>query len=298
MPTNDQFVDEMLQKYGRQPIQKNSTNATFTQRGNTQGNKNVDFDALFGKPLSQETVGTGPFASSASPFLSNRMGQDQPQKSLGRNVADFFTGSSQEFGKILGTAASVASPQVNTMRQDALASDAAIADTNSKIIQRLRTETDPVKIEKLKKILKDTGGQAPSDVFAGEEYNKSAKQVYGAAAGSALEMLGGGGLSKVGAPLARMAPKVGAALIGKQAIKDTGLKAFGKAVGAGTTMGAIGSGAQAMQQDKSLADTATSAALGGTLGALTGGAGYGLGAAVGKVGRMVGDFRQGQRALI
>ena len=194
------------------------------------------------------------------------------EKSAIRKVGDFFTESTQKFGKTLGTAASVIDPTIKKQREESAKSGDALF---KKAIETARDEEDPEKAKKLLESAKNLADTSGIDIFSNPEYQKTAKQVFGEGFGTFLE---GASFGTFGG--ASKAPTLVKPLLSK-GLKE-GVKSGAK-IG-----GAFGAGfgiSEAMQEDKSIKDIAKSGIAGGLIGGAGGGAIGGVAGGISKLGR-------------
>ena len=109
------------------------------------------------------------------------------------NVANALTSSEQTLGRGLSTVGSSAPGQIKTQ-------NSADFDAQQKIINAIHTATDPVKKQHLTDFLKQQYGtdyQAPTASDINPALDMSNKEVLGAAAGTALDIVTAGSLNKV-----------------------------------------------------------------------------------------------------
>jgi len=180
-------------------------------------------------------------------------------KSAGKGVFNAFTSSSQAFGRTLGTAASVVSPTLNRERE------ATLASNNAQIDHYLKMAKDEINPERKKMFLKAAqklqGDNAPTDVFTGDEYQKTGKQIAGEALGTVTEAMIGSFAGKTA---------TGAKAVAQTGVKQ-GLKAVAKDTLINITAPSIAYGvASGMQKDKDLGGIAKEGLASGALGTALG----------------------------
>jgi hypothetical protein len=180
---------------------------------------------------------------------------EQPEdKSLLRKAGDFFTSSTQKFGKTIGD--SLAAGENTERYSQALGQNTEIANNlKLKIAENKKLGQDTSRLESALAQLEQ--GAPTQEQFTGDVINKTTGQVLGEAGGTILEATSGGLLSS------------GA----KTAISPT-LSTLGK-VKEGAKIGAIyggaGGGTSAMQEGAGVTDTLKSAGVGSLIGATLGG---------------------------
>lgn len=187
---------------------------------------------------------------------------EQPKKSLLRKVGDFFTGSTQKFGESIGQSQALNTKEADALRESNAGLTSKQTEVQNLIDQKKSTGEDTSRLEstlaKTKPIATQTSQEEVFPVL-----KKSAKQIVGEGIGTGLEALSGGVLSS------------GAETVAAKGVPV--LKKLNQLGKVGAAYGAIGSGSNAMQQDKSLGgivgDTITGAAVGYGVGAGTAGAG-------------------------
>jgi len=200
--------------------------------------------------------------------------QKKDDRGFFRKAGDFFTSSTQKFGETIGAAASVIDPKTRKTRQESLSS------TNELIEDYIQMARDEEDIEKKKKLLAAAESLAQTagdyDIFNNEEYQKTAKQILGEGAGTALEVLSFGtygkgvkgvqALTKAGSKATPTATKF-ITEAAKQTVKQTAIKG----ATTGGVVGALEGGARAAQEDESVfKGTFTGAAIGAIVGGATG----------------------------
>lgn len=193
-------------------------------------------------------------------------------RSFLRKTADFFTESTQKFGQTLGTAASVAdnigSKSTDSLRSGTLQSTQNQIDNYMRMAIKYKDDQ-----EKAKKYLKAAQSLADTediDIFNNEEYQKTAKQVFGEGFGTALELMAFSSFGSKGLKAGKLGKAVPTALkpltFGKDIAKGAKIgAAYGGGFGAG--FGAT----RAMQDNKSTGEIVKSGLIEGGMGA-TGGA--------------------------
>jgi predicted transcriptional regulator len=234
----------------------------------------------------------------------------QDNRSFGKKTFDFFTSSSQAFGKTLGTAVSAVSPYVNKMREETLKQQ----EEQYKIYMDLakKNKDDKEKAEKYLEAARKSADTAGIDIFNDPEYQKTTKQIIGEGLGTFLEIASMGTYGKATTGMKSfqgysnlVKPKT-AGLVSntlktvgfnpvQQSIVPTAIKPItgvikggfqGLKEGAitGATQGAIyGTGfgvASGLEQDKSMKDISKEGLIGGITGTLAGGALGGLAGSV------------------
>ena len=226
--------------------------------------------------LSQNSNYVAP--KSDSPFTF-----DQPvieRKSFLRKVGDFFTGSTQKFGKTIGDA--LASGKNVDMYAQALENYTNIV--NNLQIEINNRQKQGMDVTRLVRALNNLKNDPPKlEAFTGDVINKTTKQILGEAGGTLLEATSGGLLSK-GATLTKGSFKLGKeiapAIIKAQTLKQVA----GQGAKIGGIYGTIGGATGAMQENKStgniLLDSFVGGLFGAGLGAGLGIAGYGVSKAV------------------
>jgi hypothetical protein len=228
----------------------------------------------FKEPLASQSNYVEP-VQAESPFT-----MDMPvveEKSFLRKVGDFFTGSTQKFGKTIGEA--IASGKNVELYAGALQNYTKLVnDLQIQINSRIRDGQDTSKLAFTLQNLKDN----PPDLkdFTGDVINKTTKQILGEAGGTLLEMTSGGllsggtGLVKgSGTLLKESGALLGSASIGQKVLQGAKI---------GATYGAIGSGTYAMQENKSTGNILLDSFVGGILGAGLGAVTAGAGGLIGK----------------
>lgn len=207
----------------------------------------------------------------------SKISEEQPEeKSLLRKAGDLFTSSTQKFGSTLGTAASVIDPYTKKMREETLASQQSQSDNYMKIAKETKDK------EKAKMFLEAAAESAKTegvDIFNNPEYQKTAKQILGEGAGTALEILSFGTFGKASQAGSKL-PTVLQPLKPLANIK----KGIIEGAKTGATYGGVfGTGfgvSGAMQENKSLGEIAGQGLKEGAIGTIGGGL---LGGAVGGV---------------
>jgi hypothetical protein len=223
-------------------------------------------------PLTQEQIDeirqkTG--LTSLTPTKQNTPGKydylkEKKKTGIGKKVADFFTGSSQKFGKTIGTAASVIDPETSKMREETLSSTNKQVDDYIKIAQ---AEPDKKRAEAFLLAAQKLADTDKIDIFNNPEYQKTAKQVFGEGLGTALETLSWGTYGKV-AGAASKVPTIAKPIVSPSKQILGAVKEGAKIGGVfGTTYGT----SEAMQENKSALDIAKSGLKSGVMGAVTGG---------------------------
>lgn len=207
------------------------------------------------------------FANSTPVLATDNTTIPQPDKKDGilKKIGDFFTGSTQKFGKDIGESA--AAPKNASLYDQALQAHTQLVINLQKAIADKQTKGQDA--SSLISTLNSYKASAPKlEDFTGAIINKTTRQVLGDAAGTGLEALAGG-LLQSGAEnaVAKGVP------IGQKLIKGAKI---------GATIGAIGGGAQAAQENKSVGDIALESFIGGGVGAGLGAATEGITGGIAK----------------
>jgi hypothetical protein len=195
---------------------------------------------------------------------SMQQAQPEQKKSMLRKVGDFFTSSEQAFGQTLGTAVSVFDPEVNKNR-NAVMQQAQTQYAN--YIKLAQQSTDKNKKKAYLEAARKAADVEGVDIFSNPEYQKTAKQIFGEAAGVVLDYATAGTLAK-GGKIANEAYKAGKAA---EKLAPSAFKAAGKASLVGAGYGSAYNVSSAMQQNASNKDIAKSGAIGAVTGAVTAG---------------------------
>lgn len=196
---------------------------------------------------------------------------DAPQsKNLLQKVGDFFTGSTQKFGKTAGEAFASG---VNTDLQE------EETNINKNVLQNI---FDAIKKKKalgldttrLEHAYKLNSESIPvKEDFSGDVSNKSNEQILGEAAGTLLEATSGG---IIGGGVKNATAK--GVSLGTKLLKGAGI---------GAAYGAASGVASGLENDESAGGVAKSGAIGAVAGAALGTAGEGLAIGVNKLGKFV-----------
>lgn len=205
------------------------------------------------------------------------------EKSFARKVGDFFTSSTQKFAETLGTAASVIDPKTKKLREETISSTNKMVDD---YISRAGKEKDKEKAKKYLEAAQKLADTEDIDIFNRPEYQKTAKQVIGEAAGTALETLSFGTFGKATAGMKSLQlGKATVPTIAKPILSPAKniLQGVKQGAGIGGVYGTAFGVAGAMEQNKSgvdilkegltggLTGAAGGAVLGGAVSGLTGG---------------------------
>jgi len=196
----------------------------------------------------------------------------QATKNIGTGIANMFVGSSKKFGSTIGTAVSTVDPETTRIREEETLQ--ATRNQIDNYLKLAKETTDKTKKDRYLKAIQNLSGD--NDIFNTPEYQKTAKQIFGEALGTGLEVTGFSTIAGKGSK-ALLASKE----LAQQGVKQTGkqiLKQAGKeALTVGAPLG-VGYGvAQAMQDNKSGEDIVKEGLKGGALGgALQFGLGAGL----------------------
>jgi hypothetical protein len=180
--------------------------------------------------------------------------QEQPkEKSFLRKVGDFFTSSTQRFGKTAGEA--IAAPgNVDIYNKTRKSHDDVTYNLSKKIAQDKAEGKDTTRLQEA---MKRHVESAPKlEDFTGDVINKTTGQVLGEAAGTVLEATSGGLLSS------------GARTVASKTLSTLGKVKQGAKIG--SIYGAVGGGANAMQEGGGVGETAIGAATGGLVGGALG----------------------------
>lgn len=180
------------------------------------------------------------------------------KKSFFQKAGDFFTSSTQKFAKTLGTAASVIDPKTKKLREETISSTQKLVDEYT---QKAKNEPNKERAKKFLEVAQKLADTENIDIYNNPEYQKTAKQIYGEALGTVLEItsLGSFGASKAPTALKILTP-------GKNILKNAKIgAAYGGVFGTG--FGVSG----AAQKNKSSKDIITEGLIAGAVGA-TGGA--------------------------
>ena len=190
---------------------------------------------------------------------------EQP-KNFPQKVGDFFTGGTQQFGQTIGQ--SLAAPANADLYDKALQSHTQNVNDLQDAIRKIQINGgDP---SHLIGVLQQEQQNAPKlEDFTGQVINKSAEQVLGEGAMAGLEALSGGILEG------------GVKSVASKTLGTGGKLLEGAKLGA--TYGAIGGGANAMQNDASLGGVVGGAVSGGALGGVLGAGLSGAGVLGGKL---------------
>lgn len=190
-------------------------------------------------------------------------------KNLGGKIGNFIA----PLGKDIGTAASVVDPETNKNR------NSVINQSNTQVdnyIKLAKEATDPTKKSNYLHAAQAAALTSGDDIFNNPEYKKTAEQILGDGAQTALSVLSAGTIGEGAGAAAGAGKAVG---IGKGIA--TGLAEGAKAGGA---IGAIGGVDSGMQQGKNVLGVGESALTGAATGAAGGAA---LGAATGLAGGLI-----------
>jgi hypothetical protein len=182
------------------------------------------------------------------------------EKGVGRKVFDFFTESAQKFGDTLGKAASVVDPTTNNTRNDMMKQNDEAVNHYIDLAKNSKSKESAKKFLEAAAKIADT---SEIDIFNNKEYQKTAKQVFGEAAGTALETLSWGSYGEA----SKAIPSIAKPILSPAKTIIEGAKSGAKA---GLSYGAISSGAKAMQDNKSVVDIAKDTLAGGATGAVGG----------------------------
>lgn len=204
-------------------------------------------------------------------YVAEQLGIDK-KKSLARKVGDFFTSSTQKFGQTLGTAASVVDPKTKKLREETLASTNKMVDD---YITKAKNEPDKERAKKFLEAAQKLADTEDIDIFNNKEYQKTAKQIIGEAAGTALETLSFGTYGKTATAGMKSFQ------LGKQTVPTIAkpilspakkvLQGVKQGAGIGGVYGSAFGVASAMEQNKSTADIVKEGLTGGITGAVGGG---------------------------
>jgi hypothetical protein len=186
--------------------------------------------------------------------------EEKKQTTLGK-IGRVFTGATQKFAETLGTAASVIDPVTRRTGRETLQSAQEQADEYLQMAQKTEDKEQKTALLEAAQELADTEN---IDIYNRPEYQKTAKQVYGEAIGTAAETLGWG---KVG----NLVKGIKGATVGQSALRG--------AVSGGALGGIFGA-SSAMEEDKTGREIGRSALGGAVSGAALGGAG---GAIAGRI---------------
>jgi hypothetical protein len=197
----------------------------------------------------------------------------------GKFVGNILTGSSQAFGNTLGTAVSTFDPQTIANRQAVL--DQAKQQANNYVT--LATQTaDKAKKTALLKAASKSADTTGVDIYNNPEYQKTAKQIYGEALGTALETLGFGELG-------------GAAKTAEAVVKGTKAINLGtdiaKSAAIGGGFGVVSGVSGGMQENKDAKGIALDALNQGAVGVILGGV---LGLAGGLISKSIANKVDGK----
>lgn len=165
-------------------------------------------------------------------------------KGTAKAVGNFFTGSSQKFGKTIGTALSVYDKETNQNRDETLKSTRDAIDNYLKLAGETSDKGKKELYLKVAMFLTDN-----NDVFSGEEYQKTTKQILGEALGTGLEITGFSTIAGKSSK-AVMGGKELAKLPAKEIIKTIAKDSAKEALTVGAPLGASYAVSQAMQQNK------------------------------------------------
>lgn len=184
---------------------------------------------------------------------------EEKKKGIGRKIFDVLTGAEQAFGRTIGTALSTIDPETKKNRNYVMEQAKRQFDYYTKLASQTTDKDQKRKYLTAAKRMADTNG---IDIFNNPEYQKTAKQIYGEALGTTLDVVTAGTLKVAGKAVKG---GIAAGLAGKTAIGAN--KMALKAAGTGALVGSGYGVAGAMQDNASMGEIAKQA---GT-GAITGG---------------------------
>jgi hypothetical protein len=200
----------------------------------------------------------------------------EKKKSTLRKVGDFFfTRGVQRFVETLGTAASTTDPVTTKMREETLTKTNEQVDLLLKQAQKTEDKEQKKRILEATRELAETKGV---DIFNRPEYQKTAKQIFGEALETGLEITSFGTFGAGKIPTALKVLKPGQKILQNA---TTGAK-YGSAFG--TLFGA----SEALQEDKGALEIAGAGLVGGAFGGIGGG----------LLGGVIAGGSQGMNAII
>jgi hypothetical protein len=123
-------------------------------------------------------------------------------------VGGFLTSSEQAFGNTLGTAASVVDPVTNNLRNQTISQGQTQTENYLKLASQ---ETDPTKKKQLLSAAMKSAPTDKVDIFNNPDYQKTAGEILGEGAGTALDIasIGSYGEAAKGAEAGKLLVKSG-----------------------------------------------------------------------------------------
>ena len=189
------------------------------------------------------------------PKKSEQQPEKEKPKSFLRKVGDFLTGSEQKLAETYGTALATGTKDFKSAQNIPIEE----AENERKIVDAIISNENAGKDStRLREFLAQQKGV---DIPTLEEQipalKKTTKQIIGESVGVAADIIGGGTFGK--------------GAVGAVATKQPILKTALKGAGVGSAWGGIGSGAMAMQEDKSAGEILKDTTFGAGVGAVLGG---------------------------
>lgn len=190
-------------------------------------------------------------------------------------ASDFLVGAEKGFANTIGTAMSVIDPQTQNMRNETLANNQKQVDN---YISMAKYEPDKKRKSNLLKAAQSLADTSNIDIYNNPEYQKTAKQIIGEAAGTTLDILTAGSYSKAGllgekaltTGLEKSLPSAAKALVAVP--KLTTKQMVGQGVKIGAPLGMAYGASGAMQNNEDLGGIVKSSLIGGATGGVLGGA--------------------------